>query len=214
MREYTTILFDLDGTLTDSAPGITRCAALALEHFGIEVKNKEDLRVFIGPPLRVTFPQFGVKDEDVEEAILTFRAEYNKSGKFENAPYEGVREMLETLKKEGFRLFVATSKPEEVAVQILQKFDLARYFEVIAGAAKDYSRETKDAVIQYLLDQIGDTGNMVMVGDTAYDVEGAGKLNIPCIAVTWGFGDLQEMMDAGALCSADTPQDLTEKLLG
>ena len=128
------IFFDLDGTLTDSGEGIINCATLALEHFGIPVPSREKMRVFVGPPLDQTFIKFGVPAGKAQEAIEVFRSRYRTVGKFENFPYPGIRETLQTLKEQGHRLFVATSKPEVLANEVLAHFDLARYFEQIAGA--------------------------------------------------------------------------------
>ena len=197
------ILFDLDGTLTDSGEGIMNCAIAALEHFGLPVPERKALRVFVGPPLRDSFPKFGVPVEKVDEAIAVYRERYIRIGKFENFPYPGIREMLENLKAQGHRLFVATSKPEHMAIEILEHFELARYFEIICGATNDDSRSKKEDVIAYLLDRIGPGG--VMVGDTICDVEGAKENQLTPIAVTWGYGDEEEMMQAGAkiVCSTE-----------
>ena len=197
------ILFDLDGTLTDSGEGIMNCAISALEHFGLPVPERKALRVFVGPPLRDSFPRFGVPVEKVDEAIAVYRERYIRIGKFENFPYPGIREMLENLKAQGHRLFVATSKPEHMAIEILEHFELARYFEIICGATNDDSRSKKEDVIAYLLDRIGPGG--VMVGDTIFDVEGAKENQLTPIAVTWGYGDEEEMIQAGAkiVCSTE-----------
>lgn len=205
--KYKSLFFDLDGTLTDSSEGITKCAQLALRHFGIPAEDLSALRVFIGPPLRESFPKFGVPETQVEEAVEVFRSRYNVVGKFENRPYDGIRELLENLKQEGYRLFVATSKPEVTAKEILQKFDLTKYFELICGATMDGQRDSKESVIQYLLSQI-DGENALMIGDTAYDVNGANVFGIPALGVTWGFGSREEMMEAGAIGLVDTPEAL------
>lgn len=205
--KYKSLFFDLDGTLTDSSEGITKCAQLALRHFGISAEDRSALRVFIGPPLRGSFPKFGVPEERVEEAVEVFRSRYNVVGKFENRPYDGIRELLERLKQDGYRLFVATSKPEVTAKEILHKFDLAKYFEIICGATMDGQRDSKESVIAYLLDQTD--GEMpLMIGDTAYDVNGANVFGIPTMGVSWGFGHREEMLSAGALGIVDTPEQL------
>lgn len=205
--KYKSLFFDLDGTLTDSSEGITKCAQLALRHFGIPAEDRSALRVFIGPPLRESFPKFGVPEEKVEEAVTVFRSRYNTLGKFENVPYEGIRQLLEKLKAEGYRLFVATSKPEVTAKEILQKFDLTKYFEIICGATMDGQRDSKESVIRYLLRKTEGT-DALMIGDTAYDVNGANVFGIPTLGVTWGFGALEEMLDAGAIGLVDTPEAL------
>ena len=144
------ILFDLDGTLTDSAEGILNCVAPALEHFGLPVYDRETMIVFVGPPLFETFPKFGVPADGVQTAIDIFRARYTTVGKFENTPFPGIREMLAALRDQGHTLYIATSKPEQQAREILEHFDLAQYFDIIAGAATDKSRATKEEVIAYL----------------------------------------------------------------
>ena len=207
-----TILFDLDGTLTDSGEGIMNCAALALSHFGIEVSDRQELRAFVGPPLKEMFIKFGVAPEDTDEAIAVYRSRYVPIGKFENTPYEGIRQMLQTLKDHGHRLFVATSKPEKVSIEILEKFELAQYFERICGASLDDSRGSKAEVIAYLLDLAGDVDNAWMVGDTHYDVTGAKAHGIPAIGVRWGYGSVEEMVEAGAAYIADSPADLLKFL--
>ena len=202
------ILFDLDGTLTDSGEGIINCAILALEHFGLPIPSRDELRVFVGPPLTESFINHGVPADKAEEAVAIYRSRYIPIGKFENTPYAGIREMLETLQANGHKLYVATSKPEGMSVDILNHFDLAKYFTMICGAAMDLSRNSKEAVISYLLEKSGEKENMVMVGDTKFDVIGAKEHGIPCIGVSWGYGKVDEMAEAGAIAIADTPTEL------
>ena len=202
------ILFDLDGTLTDSGEGIINCATLALEHFGLPVPSREEMGVFVGPPLDQTFIKFGVPAEKAQEAIDVFRSRYLVVGKFENTPYPGIRELLEQLKAQGHRLFVATSKPETTAVEILQKFQLSEFFEEICGATFDTNRVHKADVIAYLLEKIGKVENILMVGDTEFDVLGAAEHNIPTIGVAWGYGKVAAMEKAGAKAIAYTMEEL------
>ena len=204
------IFFDLDGTLTDSGEGIMNCAALALEHFGLPVPDREQMRVFVGPPLDQTFIRFGVPADRTDEAIAVFRSRYRTVGKFENFPYPGIRETLQTLKEQGHRLFVATSKPEVLANEVLNHFDLARYFEQIAGATLDGSRSHKADVITYLLGLTGDVGQTLMVGDTAFDVIGAAAHGFPTIGVSWGYGTVEDMEEAGAKAIAHSMDELAE----
>lgn len=206
------IFFDLDGTLTDSGPGIMNCAQLALDHFGIPVEDRAQLRAFVGPPLRQSFARFGVPAADIDEAIRVFRGRYVPVGKFENSPYPGIQDLLRELKEAGYALFVATSKPEVTAVEVLEHFQLAQYFDRICGASLEAGRESKADVITYLLAQIGDPGQTVMVGDTDYDVIGAKAHGIPTIGVTWGYGEAAAMEAAGAIALADTPQALRSLL--
>ena len=209
-----TILFDLDGTLTDSGEGIINCAALALRHFGLPVPAYEDMRTFVGPPLRDSFIRFGVPADQADEAIRVYRSRYIPTGMFENTPYPGIRELLEALRAEGYTLYVATSKPEEMSVTILEKFDLAKYFHRICGASIDSSRSTKDAVIAYLLESSGAKEDMVMVGDTKYDILGAKAHGIPAIGVGWGYGKVEEMEEAGAVGIAETMDELIGLIRG
>lgn len=206
------ILFDLDGTLTDSGEGIMNCAQLALEHFGIHVPDRDTLRVFVGPPLHDTFRKFGVPEDQVDEAIRIYRSRYVPIGKFENTPYPGIRELLEKLCAQGHRLYVATSKPEDMSVEILEHFDLAKYFDHICGASLDRSRSSKDAVISYLLEQYSRGEEMIMVGDTVFDILGAAAHGIPAVGVTWGYGNPEEMKKAGAAAIAPTVDALFDIL--
>jgi len=199
-----TILFDLDGTLTDSGEGIINCATLALNHFGLPVPDRETMRVFVGPPLDETFRKFGVPADKTDEAIRVYRSRYTTVGKWENHPYPGVEDLLKKLRARGHRLFVATSKPEGMSREILEKFGLSGYFERICGATLDGSRSKKEDVIAYLLSLAAGTENTVMVGDTAYDVIGAAAHGIPCVGVSWGYGLAADMEAAGAVAIAHT----------
>lgn len=207
------VFFDLDGTLTDSAQGITKCAQLALSHFGLDYPDLNELKVFVGPPLRDMFPKFGVPADRVEEAVTVFRSRYLTVGKFENYPYDGIVEMLKKLKACGKKLFIATSKPEKTAKEILAHFDLAKYFDNICGATMDGSRDSKESVIAYLLSEAKDLGSVVMVGDTDFDVYGAASHGIPTIGVSWGYGKVSEMELAGAKAIANTPAELFELIV-
>ena len=203
------ILFDLDGTITDSGKGIIHCAQETFAHFGLAVPTNEELRVIVGPPLRQSFLRFGIHPEDTEEAVEVYRQHYVDHGQYENFPYPGMEGLLQRLKNEGYQLYVATSKPEAMSIQILTYFGLAKYFDVICGSTADQSRDTKAKVIAHLLTQISPLpGNIVMVGDTVYDVEGANALQIPCIGVSWGYGALDEMMAEGAIGIAHSMDEL------
>jgi len=207
-----TILFDLDGTLTDSGEGIINCVIYALERFGLPIPEREALRYFVGPPLHESFIKQGVPADRAEEAVAVYRERYVPTGMFENTPYPGVRELLEKLHAEGHKLHVASSKPEWMCIEILKHFDLAKYFEMICGATMDTSRTNKEAVIEYLIQENGKTDNMIMVGDTKFDVIGAKAHTIPCIGVSWGYGAVSEMQEAGAAAIAATMEEL-ENLL-
>ncbi len=207
-----TLLFDLDGTLTDSGPGIINCARVTLAHFGLPIPTDEALRVFVGPPLRDTFFKFGIPSDRLEEAVTVYRKRYFTLGKFENAPYPGIEPLLQVLQAAGHRLFVATSKPEGLSVEILEHFGLAKYFEAICGSVMDGSRDNKADVIAYLLSKAGSVTHPVMIGDTVFDMAGAKAHNIPCVGVTWGYGKAQDLLAAGAASLAHTPLELLEIL--
>ena len=202
------VLFDLDGTITDSGEGIINCAALALEHFGLPVPSREEMRVFVGPPLHETFVKFGIPEDKVEDAVAVFRSRYVPIGIFENHPYDGIHELLESLRTKGHKLYIATSKPEPMAIRVLEHFDLAKYFTLICGATLSSDRITKEDVIAYLLKESGEKDNMIMVGDTRFDVIGAKHHGIPCIGVSWGYGKVEEMFSAGAISIVNTTAEL------
>ncbi len=206
------VIFDLDGTLTDSGEGIINSAAYALEKLHIPVPPRETMRVFVGPPLWDTFRRFGVPDDKLDTAVKLYRERYIPDGMFENHPYAGIREMLQTLEKQGTKLYVATSKPEATAVGIMEHFDLARYFSIICGASEDQSRSSKDAVIAYLLRKDISRDGAVMVGDTEFDILGAAAHGIQAIGVSWGYGSVERMRAAGAAAIADSPEDLLQIL--
>lgn len=207
-----TILFDLDGTLTDSAEGVINCAYLALEYFGLPLPRREDMRFIVGPPLRDSFLRLGVTEQDVEKAVEIYRSRYVPIGMFENAPYPGIPAMLSALKEAGHKLYVATSKPENMATEILDKFRLSGYFNKIYGASLDGTRDTKDTVIAYLLEELGHRENIIMVGDTSFDVLGAAVHGIKTIGVAWGYGEVEDMVAAGAVSIVQSPAELLDQL--
>lgn len=191
------ILFDLDGTLTDSGEGIMHCAKLTLQHYNLPIPPRSEMRSMVGPPLRDSFLRFGIPASELDSAVAYYRKHYLTIGQFENTPYEGIPELLARLRSEGRKLYLATSKPETMASSILQHFDLLQYFTIVCGAIPG-GRSTKEEVIAHLLPQLASTDDLVMVGDTIYDVKGAAFHGIPCIAVSWGYGDVEQMHAAGA----------------
>lgn len=202
------ILFDLDGTLTDSGEGILNCATVTLEHFGLPVPPRDEMRVFVGPPLRDTFFKYGVPSDRLDEAVAVYRKRYVPIGMFENYPYPGIEELLKKLIAQGHKLYVATSKPEWMSIEILTKFGLSSYFTIIAGSTMDGVRDAKADVIAYLLEQTGNIENAIMVGDTAFDVIGASAHGIPTIGVSWGYGTVESMVSAGAAGIAHSMEEL------
>lgn len=199
---YNTILFDLDGTVTDPKEGIIRSVAYALEHFGIKVEDLDTLTPFIGPPLVDSFTRFyGMNDEDAQTAIRKYRERFSVTGWAENIPYPGMAELLADLKKAGKTISLATSKPEEFAVKILEHFELAQYFDLICGAPMNAPKgHGKVDVIEDALKRLGitDRSDVLMVGDRIHDTEGAHKAGVPCVGVLFGYGDRAEHEACGS----------------
>ena len=213
---YNTILFDLDGTLTDPGEGITKSVAYALQKYSIEVTDRSVLYPFIGPPLVDSFQKYyGFSPKQAEQAVVYYREYFRETGLFENEVYDGVEDLLSSLKSAGKRVILATSKPEVFARQILDYFGLTRYFDVIAGALLDGSRMHKADVIAYALDTAGitDKSSVVMVGDREQDVKGAEKTGLPCIGVLYGYGSRKELSTAGADHIVETVDELNQYLL-
>ncbi|WP_345891644.1 HAD hydrolase-like protein [Ruminococcus sp. OA3] len=206
------ILFDLDGTLTDSAEGITKCVQYALRHFGIDEPDLEKLKHFVGPPLQEQFMKaYHMPERQAEIAVAVYRERYAKIGMYENKPYEGIEEVLKMLREEKKILGVASSKPEIYVNKILEHFHIDTYFDVVAGANMDGTRTEKDEVIEEALLRLGMTDkreDVLMVGDRFYDVEGALKCGVQCIGAGYGYGSPHELELAGAVYVADTVEDL------
>lgn len=216
-RTWTCVLFDLDGTLTDSAPGITSSLVRMFETLGLPVPTPAELVEYVGPPLLDSLQEMAGFDEAGARAALTvYRADYAANGAFDSAVFPGVRGLLQRLQAAGIPLAVATSKPEAQATRILEHFELAQYFDVIAGATEDESRSAKADVVADALRRLGERGvaldHTVMVGDRAYDVEGAGEHGIPTILVEWGYGSPAEA--AGAIAVVHSADQLSTLLLG
>lgn len=210
MKKYTTVLFDLDGTLTDPKEGITKSVAYALHCFGIE-EDPDNLCEFIGPPLKDSFMEYyGFDEEKAMQGIIKYREYFVPTGMFENEVYDGIREMLESLRARGMKLIVATSKPEEFAVKILEHFDLAKYFDLIAGASMDETRVKKGEVIAYAVSEAGveDLSDAVMVGDRRHDMIGAQEEGLDSIGVLYGYGDREELEKSHATYIVETVKDL------
>lgn len=198
---YDIVLFDLDGTLTDPGMGITNSVAHALRRWGIEVPPRSELYKFIGPPLADSFAKYyGFCMEDAEKSVEYYREYFRDKGLYENEIYPGAEEMLKRLKAEGKKVVLATSKPEVFAKRILEYFKIDGYFDYVAGASMDSSRNRKGDVIAYALDSIGnpDKSAVVMVGDREHDILGAKENCLASIGVTFGYGDRAELEKAGA----------------
>ena len=195
------LFFDLDGTLTDPAPGITNSFKHALKSFGMEIPPYETLCSFIGPPLVETFKtQLGFSDEKAAQGVVYYREYFAQKGLLENSVYAGVPELLATLKQAGKTLVVATSKPEEFSIRIIEHFGLAPFFENVCGSLMNEDRSKKDEVIAYAIERnhITDKSKILMIGDRMHDILGAKKYGIKSCGVLFGYGSREELETAGA----------------
>jgi len=212
---YKNILFDLDGTLTDSADGVTRSVQYALKKFGIET-TEEELKFFVGPPLSWSFENnYGFSKTKALQAVDYYREYYREKGIYENKLYPLVPEMLESLKRSGAKLFVATSKPTIFAEKVLHHFNIDRYFITIAGSNLDGTRVEKSEVINFILKNNSalDKKEAVMVGDRKHDIRGARNCDLDSIAVTYGYGSITELTAAEPTHLIHSVPELTEFLL-
>jgi len=212
-QSWTSVLFDLDGTLTDPKPGITRSCAYALEKMGHGVIDPDSLTWCIGPPLRGSFAQILGGDAAIEEAIGFYRERFSTIGLYENQVYAGIPELLESLKERELKVFLATSKPQVFAQRILQHFCLDSYFDGVVGSELDGTRDAKAEVIAHVLATFEvDAKRAVMVGDRRHDVDGASAHGIPCLGVLYGYGSQEELAAAGALRLCRSPEEVQEAL--
>ena len=211
---YKNVLFDLDGTLTDPAEGITNALMHAQRRLGRAVSPREELFVFIGPPLIEMFmSEWGLTREQSQQALVYYREHFGTKGLFENVPYPGIGDCLADLKAAGLRLYVATSKPEPLSLRILEHFDLLQHFKAVAGSTMDEKRTKKGEVIAYALETFHlDPAETVMVGDREHDVIGARENGLPCIGVLYGYGSREELTAAGAAALAGDLGELSALL--
>ena len=212
---YKYVLFDLDGTLTDSKDGIINSVAYALEKMGESTEGRLDQHTVVGPPLLTTFEEvYGFSPEKARRTYAYFQERYSTIGKFENRAFDGIVPMLKTMKEAGIRSFVATSKPQVPAEALCQKFGHAPYVEAIAGPAVG-GTDTKADVMRRILDGLGplQPGDAVMVGDRRFDVIGAHELGLPVIYVTYGYGNEAERKAFQPEYTADTVAALGQLLL-
>ena len=216
------LLFDLDGTLTESGTGIIKGVQYALRSVGIEETDEEKLKLFVGPPLEESFEtHYGFTGADAENMIKKYREYYHVTGVYENAPYEGVTEMLAVLQQKGFFLAVASSKPQDMVDIVLKHFDLEQFFEVRVGSSPERELISKTDVIEAVLEEIGKTTgkakesvrtDAIMIGDRKYDILGAHEAGLPCIGVLYGYGTKEELTEFCADYLAETPADILQQL--
>ncbi len=217
---YKYLLFDLDGTLTDPKEGITKCVQHGLQSIGIIENDEAVLLSFIGPPLQESFPSiYNLDEAQTTQAIAAFRQRFSTIGLFENQAFEGAAEMLESIKTQypNKKIALATSKPKDFAVRILEKYDLLQYFDILDGSNLDGTKIHKHEVIESVLEQLKltpeDYPEVLMIGDRKHDVEGAAQFGIDCIGVQFGYANEGELKDAGAKYIVDTMEELQDFLL-
>ena len=208
------ILFDLDGTIVRSDPGITRGVQKSLEHFGI-YEELENLKKFVGPPLVESYTKlYGLSLLQYEKALEIFHEYYRSTGIFECELYEGIEEMLKVLSKD-YRLYIATSKPEKEARRVIEHFGLNKYFTFVGGSDGDFNtkRSTKAAVIEYVLksNNIEDKTAAIMVGDKVHDIVGANTVGLKSIGILYGYGSMEEFDKANYIVR--TVDDLREMFI-
>ena len=208
------VLFDFDGTVFDSAEGITKSVQYALGKMGIEAELK-DLMCFAGPPLDEMFSlRYGMSPEQAHRAVELYRERYTPIGWAECSPFPGMHELMGRLRKKGIKLAVATSKPRHFAQRILEKYGMQNDFDIICGSELDGTRGQKWEVIEYALSQFGIApSEAIMVGDRKYDVIGAKKCGVPCIGVRFGYAEPGELESEGAVYVAEDADDLYEYLI-
>ena len=205
------ILFDLDGTITDSSEGITKSVQHALKKLGIEENDQAMLRRFIGPPLDESFEKFyGFSKKKAYDAVQKYRERYNKTGIFECKLYPGVEKCIRTLKEQGYRIGMASSKPEVSCKRILEHFGILPLFDDVVGATFDGRRDKKSEILEEVMRRWSHIpkSEMCLIGDTMFDVNGAKELGIACLAVSFGFGDVKEMKEAGVIGVCDSMEEL------
>ena len=214
-NRYTTLLFDMDGTLCDSKEGITKAVQYALRAIGLDVPDRNDLLFFIGPPMIETFQEYYHFDEATTRlAVKKYREYFSEKGLFDCALYPGIEDMLKRLKNAGYDLMVATSKPGVFAEQLLDKFAIRSYFSFVGGSNLDGSRVFKGEIIRYILENtsIGEPGNALMIGDRKQDVSGARRNGMCCLGAGYGYGSFEELSEAGTIYIAKTPAEIADYL--
>ena len=209
------VLFDLDGTISNSKEGITKCVQYALKHFGIEEPDLDKLDVFIGPPLVESFMKYyNFTLEQAKEATAKYRERYAPIGIHETYMYPGTRECIEELKKQGYRIGMASSKPTDYCKIVLEDFGILDLFDDVVGATMDGRIGTKEEVLEEVFRRWSyvERGEICLVGDTLFDVNGAKHAGIPCVGVTYGFGKAEDLKKAGAVALIDNLMELPKVL--
>ena len=206
------VLFDLDGTVADTKEGVTRSVQYALGKMGVVEESLDELEKFIGPPLYQSYKEFyGFTEEQIEMAVKYYRDYYNEKGMLQCYIYPGMEKILEKLHNSGVKVILATSKPEHYAKKILKHFDLAKYFDVIAGSTLTKERTTKSDVIRYAISGFDDfdAKEAYMIGDRKFDYIGAREFGIPCILIGYGYGSMEELEECKPFAIKETVEELS-----
>lgn len=213
---YKAIIFDFDGTLCDTGEGILKSARYALEAYGYEIAEDEDLSYFIGPPLLITFQEkFGADVQRADELVKKYRERYSKTGLYESKLYDGIEELLKNLKNDGIKLGIASSKPEEYVSELLKKFRIKKYFDSVCGVSFTADCEPKPSIVARCLEALGtDPAETLLAGDRSFDIEGAKQNHIVSAGVLWGYGNKFEFIEAGADFILEKPSDIEALALG
>ncbi len=213
---YRYVCFDLDGTLTMSEFGVVRSVEYALNRMGIEEPDKSKLLRFIGPPLYVSFPDYyGLNEADTETAIEYFREIYDNEGYKESPLYDGIKEVLSALKDAGRHIFIVTSKPLPMALKVAENTGLDKYIDAIIGPDGEMKDASKSALLKRAIERTedGNIGNMIMIGDRCYDIDGANEVGMDSVGAVYGYGSREELTRSGATYLADTPADILSFIL-
>lgn len=219
MSRYKYVLFDLDGTVSESAPGIRKSLEHAITSLDKPLPNLDDYTLYIGPPLLDTFRNLCRFDEpDCQKGLVLYRDFYNETGKYLNKLYDGVKDVLKSIRQSGAKTAVCTSKYEKFAEEIVEILGVTEYFDAVCGSAFDGSRKDKKDLIPYAVESLGgnietDRKRTVMLGDTYFDARGARLCKVDFVGVKYGYGSIKAMQDEGASLFADTPKDIL-KLIG
>ena len=211
--KYKYILFDLDGTITESGPGIMNSVEYALNKMNREVGERDTLKKFIGPPLTESMEKYyGMSKEEALLGVKYYREYYHDKGIYENRVYDGLEEVLKKINEAGKQAIVATSKPEKYAKIIIDHFHLTQYFACVAGMEMDGGRGTKAQVITYALEKndITDKSKVLMIGDREHDVIGAHENGLDCLSILYGFGSRKEFEEAGADYIRENVEDILQ----
>lgn len=216
MNKYDVIIFDLDGTLSNSKEGITKSVQYALEKQGIKEPDLNKLRHFIGPPLKdELIKTYGMAEETAVQCVADYRERYTPIGLYETEIYPNTEQMLQKIKNAGKYIAMATSKPQEMAEEVLRYLNLDTYFDCVMGAELQGPRQSKQAVLEALFEKLPlkDKSKYIMIGDTCFDVDGAAAVGVETIGVSFGFGNIEEMKSHGAIAVVDSMIELAELLV-